>query len=265
MAARRKRLKGFFPWLGRWLVAGAGHLARHPHLPIAAGLLAAATTLVWQVMCQADLFRVTRIELPDGSPLIPPSALLQRNIWDVNLRAVAEELADQQPALKEVRVIRELPSVIRIEPVWRVPVAQLRLERRWHLVDQEGVVWPDGALEPVEHVIRIVGMEQAGTADTLSEAEIQLALRVVQRVDRAAARLAPRVTKINVADPREIRLTLEADAVPTGRQVEVRCGAETELDAQLERLEASLRALDRHALPVKTIDVRFPEPVVIPS
>ena len=359
MAARRRRLKGFFPWLGRWLVAGAWQLTRHPHLPIAGGLLAVASMLVWQAMRHTDLFRVTRIELPawpagrpDGSPLIPPpssiatgdaarragpvgplegggitppASLLQRNIWDVNLRIVAEELGRQHPALKEVRVIRELPHVIRIEPVWRVPVAQLRLERqrgkpRWHLVDREGVVWPDGDPEPVERVIRVVGVGP-GTRDGLPEDEIRLAVRVVQRVDLAAARLAPRVVEINVADPREIRLILESNAVPAGRpawpagrQVEVRCGAEADLEANLQRLEASLRALDRHVLlvnpaprparpgtperagdgrgfgdspsspprpdtlgwdprssegrpwgGVKMIDVRFPEPVIVPQ
>ena len=246
------------PWLIRRLLDGARDAVRHPHLVVAIGVLVSAGALGWRTLHRSPMFQVARIEMPPDAPLTPPDALLTRNIWDVDLRAVAHALSRQHPALKQVRVIRELPSTIRIEPVWRVAVAQLRMDRRWYPVDADGVVWPEGTAEPAQGPIRIVGVAQEPGGGPAQEESLKLALRLVQRLARAPGRVGPQVRQLNVANVREIRLTLDPD-------IEVRCGGEAELDVQLERLQASLKALDHHALPVKAIDVRFPEPVIIPS
>jgi len=57
--------------------------------------------------------------------------------------------------------------------------------------------------------------------------------------------------------PQQLRFLLDGET-------EVRCGAETDLGVQLERLRATLKAISKQSMAVRYIDVRFKEPVIAP-
>jgi len=269
MTKRRRSFSGLVPRLGQGIVAIGRWTVRHPQPLILCAALLASLWGFWGYAQRADAFRITHVHLPPGSSLHLPTPLIGVNLWDLDLRALAGELKAQQPWLKDVRVVRQLPNALHIDAIPRLPIAQVKLDR-WHLVDGEGFIVPQGSAAPAESVVRLVGLERAtlrvGTAT--ADERLTPALRIVERLRRAPALLSYRLTEANVADPQQIRFRIDlparSGATPTEGDIEVRCGREAELDAQLERLRVALRAVAKRALDIHYIDVRFPEPVVGP-
>ena len=257
---RSARAIGLLPRLGRSLAASARWLIRHPQPLILAALLAALAWLLSAYAQRVEAFRITQVVLPSDSSLTMRQPLIGENLWRVNLQTVADELKKQQPWWKEIRVIRQLPNTIRVEPIPRVPVAQVRLEQ-WHPVDAEGFILPQGQAAAATRWVKLTGLEHAAAplrAGRLNTDErLRLALRVLATLRHARPLASHQLTELNVADPRQLRFVLDD-------QLQVRCGAEAELAAHLERLRAAFNAMRRHPLAAGYIDVRFREPVVSP-
>ena len=271
-ARNRRRHPGVIP---RITTASLAWVLHHPQPLLAAALLATVGwTLCWYVT-RCDAFQVERVEFPPGVTLTLKTPVVGTNIWQIDVHQLAEELSRQQPTLKEIRVIRELPSTIRVLALPRVPVAQIRLDAarsvkaaagnapqtgQWYPVDRAGFILPDGTGMPNDRLIRIVGVERSTVLnlERVNTAEpLQLGLRLVQQLRRAPALVSRRLTEINVADAQQLRFVLDDDT-------EVRCGSEQELAAQLRRLQHALRMVATHGLSAQYIDVRFQEPVVGP-
>lgn len=261
---RRQRFRGIIPRLGRALAAGVRRAIRHPQSLILSGVLLMAGWALWDHARRTDAFRITQVLFPSDSSLTLREPILNTNLWDLDIHALARELKRQQPWLKEVRVIRQLPNAIRVEAIPRIPVAQVRLPPpvggagRWHPVDQEGFLLSPGSPAASEDLVRFSGTGPAlsiGKANT--DERLLLALRILQKLRRSPVLVSRRLTEINVADPQQIRFVVDGE-------LEVRCGSEPELDAHLSRLRASLRAVSQQPMSVRYIDVRFKEPVVGP-
>ncbi len=225
---------------------------------IAAGLWIAGR--VWAR--QADLFRIITIQTPADSTLRVPDAIIGQSIWDVNLSSLAERLKAQQPALKEVRVIRRLPNTLRVEVVERAPVAQVKLGA-WHAVDRSGYVFPESSAAPVEGLVVLDGVTGPGQPALKEGREhhqerLQLAFRVAERLSRSPALTGHRIISLDVGDPNQLLFVLDD-------RLEIRCGSETELPEHLGRLQTVLQRVAANHLSVRYIDVRFPEPVIGPK
>jgi len=258
---RHKRWVGLLPRVGRGLWTALWWVIRHPQPALLAGLLGVAVWALWSYVQRADAFRISHVSLPSNSPLELPEPVIGQNLWAVDLQALSERLQRQQPSLKEVRVIRQLPNALRVDAIPRIPVAQVRLDR-WYPVDRDGFILPTASEESAGRLIRLVGVDRTpgvlrvGKQNT--DERLQLGLRVLARLQRAPALVARRLIEINVADPQQVRFVLEGET-------EVRCGSEAELEGHLARLQAALRALaKRQEFAVQYIDVRFQEPVVGP-
>lgn len=254
------------PRLGRW---GWEHLLsflRAPQRVLLFGAFTGFVWLLWSYTQHAEAFRITSIQLPQTASLRLRQSLIGTSLWDLDLQGLADELHQQQPWLKEVRVIRQLPNTLRIEPIERRPVAQVKLEG-WCPVDRDGFVLPPSLNRNPESLVRVVGVERGGTPvrvgkDNRTHELLQLALRLLDKLRRAPALVSYQLIEIQVADPRAIRFLIarQGGAEP----IEVRCGSEAELDMQLKRLRTALTVVARRALAVEYIDVRFPEPVLGP-
>ena len=258
--SRRRSAAGIIPRVARALWRGGRWIFRHPQPLVLAALVASGGWLLWRYVQRAEAFRIARIVLPPQSSLKMPPSLLGENLLTVDLGLLAQELKRQQPSLKDIRVTRQLPNVLQVTFVPRMPVAQVRLDR-WYPVDRQGFVLAEASDEPAERLTQFVGFERATIPlrpgkDNADE-RLQLALRVLATLRRTQAPLARRLTQINVADPQGIRFLLDG-------QTEIRCGSEAELGAGLERLRASLNVIGRQPFEVGYIDVRFQEPVIGP-
>jgi cell division septal protein FtsQ len=258
--AKRRRITGFLPQAGRALWGLVRWLVRHPQPLLLLGIASALGWSVWRFGRDAEVFRITQVILPPQSTLKVRGSLIGTNIWDLDIRSLAAELKQQEPSLKEVRVVRRLPNAVRIDPISRLPVAQLKLDR-WHAVDRDGFILPGGRAEPDERLVRLSGFYQAGiplrAGRENSEDRLAMALRVLGALRKSPSLVSRRLVEINVADPQQIRFSLEGET-------EVRCGSETELEAHLARLRSALKVIGRRSLDARYIDVRFQEPVIAP-
>ncbi len=252
-----RRVRGVVPRLGDGLRAVGVWAVRNPQTFLAAAVAVFVAWTLWGFAQRTAAFQVATVELPSQPALTLKAPLIGTNLWQVDLAAVAAELKRQQPSLKAVRVIRQLPDSIRIEAIPRVPVAQVRLDR-WYPVDREGFILPAGQVGPEEGRIRIVGVDRAVKAgQDSSDERLRLGLRVIRLLQHSWPQLGRRLTEVNVADPQTIRFVLDDD-------MEVRCGSEADLDTHLRRLRSTLRTIAKQQLPVQYIDMRFQEPVVAP-
>lgn len=254
-----RRVRGVLPRAVEGVRAAIRWTTGHPQPFLAA---VAAAVILWSLVGFAQrtaAFKVAAVQWPAQPPLTLKEPLVGTNVWQVNLRAVAEELKRQQPSLKAVRVTRQLPNRIRIDAVPRMPVAQLRLDR-WYAVDREGFILPAGQAVPEEGLVRLAGIERSSGVKAGQESRddrVRLGLRVIQLLRTRAPQLGRRLTEVNVADLQGIRFVLD-DAM------EIRCGSEAELDAHVRRLRETLRTIAKQQLTVQYIDLRFQEPVVAP-
>ena len=263
-------MRGVIPRLGQGVWAIGKWLVRHPQAAVVSLGLCAMSWSVWVYMHHDEAFRIVRVGLPAEATLKLPEPLIGLNLWELDIRGLAEELKSQQPWLKEVRVIRQLPNSLRIEVIERTPIAQVQLDLpaaarqqagRWYPVDQEGFILPQGTLQASSNLVRLVGTQtphallKAGRLNTSEP--LQLALRVLDTLKRHRALFARRLNAVDVSNPGQISFAIDAGT-------EIRCGSEAELSAHLQRLQVALRTVARQHVDAHYIDVRFQEPVVSP-
>ena len=263
---QRRRFVGLIPRFGQALSAAGRWVLRHPQPFLLIALLTMTLWGLWSYGERAEAFRIAHVYLPPQSSLKLRAPLLGTNLWTLDIRTLAEELQQQQPWLKEVRVVRQPPNAIRIDAIPRMAVAQVRLDR-WYPVDRDGFILPEASIEPSPQLIRVEGFERGSNALRIgkdnTDERLRLALRVLAKLRRAPPSISRRLAAVNVADPRQIRFLIDLPASTDG-PAEVRCGSEEELDAHLQRLHAALKAVTKQPFGVRYIDVRFHEPVIGP-
>ena len=231
-------------------------LLPHPRTVLLMGLLGFGVWGVWHAGQSLDAFRIAQVEVAFATDVALPQPLIGANLWTVDVRALAERIKADHPWFEEVRVIRRLPNTVRIQPLERVPVAQVRTDA-WRMMDRSGVLSPWSSAAPYEKLIRLVGVKP-GRANSVGDDAVRRGLRVLEAIRAGPPSVLRRITEVTISDPQAIRLLLD-DAT------EVRCGSEAELPAQLRRLEITLQLMAKHSMPIRAVDVRFSEPVIVPS
>jgi len=258
MSKRGGRRIGVIPRLFQGLREMLNRLIRHPQSALATVVLIAGVWMVGSYVQRADAFRVTQVIVPSESSLKVPSRVIGTNLWELDVDAVARELKQEQPWWKDIRVIRTPPNAIRIEPIPRLPIAQVQIDR-WHAVDENAFILPSASGQSTEGLVRLIGISRGGGVLKVGkdnpDPRLHLALRILAAIRRTHAGIGKRLEGISVADPRQIHLLLQDGT-------EVRCGDEAELDAQLKRLQAVLRTIEKHPVAARYIDMRFQQPVV---
>jgi cell division protein FtsQ len=80
---------------------------------------------------------ITEQEVIAGASLVPG-----QNLFSVSLKKVAHRI-EKNPWIKEVRVGRELPDRLVMEVQERVPLALVEKEKRFRIVDRDGIVFKE--------------------------------------------------------------------------------------------------------------------------
>lgn len=256
---RHRKFVGILPQIGQLLWGMVNWAVSHPQPVVILGMLATVGWILSDYARRSEAFRIRAVVFPPGYTFTFPESLMEQNIWEVNLKELAREWKTQQPALKQIRVIRNLPNTIRLEAVARVPIAQIFLDRRWHPVDREGFILPVGDESPQENLARLIGSKQTqgdlAIGEPASDEQLLSGLRVLERLTQSPRLLAYRVSELDMRDLFQIRFMINGD-------IEVRCGSEAELDDHLKRLQACLRMMTGQPLAGHYIDVRFQDPIV---
>ena len=261
MPKRRRRLPGVIPKLGGALWGGTMWTLEHAQPVFLAAFFIAAVVGLGFLATRSEAFKIDEVRFPSDTQLTLPASIMGQNLWAVDLQGVAAKLRAQEPHARRVRVIRQLPNVLNVEIVRRVPVAQLHL-LQWHLVDADGYILPETTPKPADDVVILKGLEDPTTplkASKVNDAEpMRRALHVLGRLRTHAALVGHRLQSIDVSDPGQVSFTIDDD-------IEVRCGGEGQLDGQLTKLRSVLQKAATKDLLIRYIDLRFEDPVIGPK
>ncbi len=268
MSRRRqaRRVAGIVPRLARLLWRGLRWALVHPQLLVMIAIPTGCVVACWVAVPHSDAFRITTIQLPAEGKLKAPASLIGQNLWTVDLDALAEHLHAQQPQLKQVRVIRQLPNTLQVEALQRLPIAQVWLSssggpRQWHAVDRDGFLLAEGHADAAENLLILKGVDSSDAPFKVGRQNtsqpLETALRLVERLRRSPALRGHTVTHLDVSDPHHLTFLMDEG-------MEIRCGSEEELDTHLDRLRAVLKKVAPHQLNVRYVDLRFHDPVIGP-
>lgn len=194
-------------------------------------------------------FRLKEIQVRGTSRLSEDQILewanipLQRCIFQINLKKIAQKVASKSP-IKTAEIRRFLPSTVLILVEERVPFAYLLKENDLFEVDKEGIIIGEarGLLE--------LPLIRAADSSSL-EKEIKIGVKILW----AAKKLGLSFLEINIEDKDAILGFLE-----TGVKVYLGEGAHADY---LSYLPSVLKASKREGEDVNYIDLRFNEQVIV--
>ncbi len=123
---------------------------------IAAAFLVFLAVLLYlgKVVYTSDIFRVKEIKTNVGLDKRLIALVKGKSLFTLDIQKVYSQVCKDYPEYKEVRVLREFPSALRIDVCLRKPFAQLKA-RDFFAVDREGYVITFGQEEKIPELIPI--------------------------------------------------------------------------------------------------------------
>jgi cell division septal protein FtsQ len=208
-------------------------------LAIGVGVLIFAA---YRAAASASLFQARAIDVSGTTRSEEISKAVRRSLastgtWKANLQSLSAELVENLPWVRTAIVSRVLPDGLRVRVVERVPRAVARTSSgRLMWVDEEGVVLAQ--MTPADRIpsFFIRGWDEARTGSGTADNRRRVAEYLTLARDWETAGLSERVSEVDLADLRDIRVQL------AGRdsQIEVRLGG----DDLTNRLRRALGVLD---------------------
>ncbi|MDX6693800.1 MAG: cell division protein FtsQ [Blastocatellia bacterium] len=219
------------------------------YLPLFGKLMLAALTGVllfmgYRAAASATFFQARNVDLNPTTHASADEILLvvrrataaKGGVWNANLEAISAEL-ERLPWVRRAVVSRVLPDGVRVRVTERQPLAVVHTTSgKFVWVDEDAVTL--GAMSPndPQPAFFIRGWEDDGQPD--AQHDNQLRLQKYSELTRAwdAAKLSERVSEVNLADARDVRVQLAGD----DSQIEVRLGNKDFGN----RLQRALKVLD---------------------
>ena len=170
---------------------------------------------------QVALLRPDQVELA-GNHIVSREAVLQQFARDRGLSVLSIPLDARRAALEELpwvesaSVQRILPNHIRVELTERTPIAFLRNGTELALIDAHGVILdrPRGA--NLQFPI-VTGLSESMPRDERGR-RMQTYLEFVKDVDLVRAASSDRVSEIDLANPKDLRVVMTGIASPNDPQ-----------------------------------------------
>ena len=243
-ALRRSRWRTTLAWLGpRWfsivtagaLFGGGGYLLTSPQFRVEQVVVRRDSSAA-----QAAVTQATQL-----------SQVVGHNIFLINTSRVAQEVA-AVPSVLRARVVPQLPNVVEIEIVERVPIAAWRAQNGAFLVDDQGYVLgaaPEGVAvrEPEDQVVPVVkdttGRNLA-PGDQVDQHTLLAARELVKALPAAGAGV------------REIEYSSQGLVFITDRQWRVIFGDADALNTKLATLKAIVDLARSQNMDIRLVDLR---------
>jgi cell division protein FtsQ len=218
------------------------------YLPIFGKLLLAALAIAllfagYRAAASASFFQARNIDInqtahasQDEIKNVVRRATEQLGVWRVDLAAVSAEL-ERLPWVRRAVVSRVLPDGLRVRVTERTPLAVVRTANgKFVWVDEDAVtLGPMLAADP-QPTFFIRGWEDAGEPDARADNRARMQKYSELAREWGAAGLSERVSEVNLADVRDVRVQLAGD----DSQIEVRLGNK-DFGSRLQR---ALKVLD---------------------
>ncbi len=222
------------------------------------GVAIAGAVIGIYLLLTAPVFTVKKIVF-EGNVRLPETRIrhyeqsLLQNIFLLDLEAVRRELG-REPYIDRVFVRRELPDRVFVRIAERTPVVRFRINGQEHLVDGEGVLLCDAPEGGPASLPLIEGGSRA--ADAARHADLMAALVLVETVVHFGYPALREIRTFDITRPGEVMMR------PEGGGPKIRCGYGDYLK-KLIRLKRVAADLAERSWPVKTIDLRFEDQVIV--
>jgi len=102
----------------------------------------------------SELFRIKRILSNIELSEEVKNSISGVSLFDFNTKKVLSLIVRDHPEYKEVYVVKEFPSTVRIEVKKRIALAQIKGER-FYSIDSEGVILDEGTTRPMEGLVPV--------------------------------------------------------------------------------------------------------------
>jgi cell division protein FtsQ len=188
------------------------------------------------------------------------SAHKNRNIFDIDIKAIARALSSRYPDAKDLIVRRSLPDTLTVSLTMRKPIALLENGGRYYAVDSEGAVLFNVGQTNTESlpVISGVSVHYNGTQARKNESRnLRAALELINEIRRTRFLRSWHVTRVNALDMNDISFYLDGE-------LEVKIGFEN-FRSRLDALRGTLKDPRLVKEKVRYIDVRFEDVVIGPK
>jgi cell division protein FtsQ len=209
----------------------------------------------------SERFAIRSIEVRGASRLAPEQVVAATglaagtNLWRVNPDAVVGRL-QAIPEVRRAEIIRELPNRLTVVIEERRPFT-LVASARLHWLDEDGRLLGEAghAVAPAVPVISGLTDEELAAMRTAPSPRARAAVTLIRTLLRAGSALAGEISEIDMS-------RREGPVLYTVDGIEVRLGSEDWAE-RLARLEGVLAQVAAQGEPVRTIDLRFRDQVVL--
>ncbi|MFH1380624.1 MAG: cell division protein FtsQ/DivIB [Candidatus Omnitrophota bacterium] len=179
-----------------------------------------------------------------------------RNIFDINIKALALRLKAEYPAIKDVTIRRILPNKLEISVISRVPVAKIK-SHGFFPIDNSGMVLPS-QMETGELPV-ITGFSMWVTprvGERLENKQLESAFSLLDSLKTSGFTLQYNVTSIDASNYQNLSFYLE-------NGIEVKIGGEDFLK-RIKKLRDTLENPEFNVDSIKYVDLRFNDVVIGP-
>jgi cell division septal protein FtsQ len=231
-------------------------------------LVVVISLLVQAFLYGSDYFRLRTVEMK-GTPLDAGSisyingqvltAYKGKNIFTIDLRAIARYLAGRFPDAREATARLALPDKIVLQLAFRRPVALVH-GPKYYPVDDEGIILTNANDALFKYLPVIEGVEmrpaERKAARGAPYRNLQIALELLQEIKNARFMAQYGVTSVSAGDAKDLAFTMK-------NGVQVKIGYEN-FKARLETLAKVLKDPRLVADRIEYIDVRFKDVAIGP-
>lgn len=210
-------------------------------------------------------FQLTEVKVLNAGSMTPEQAFkfceLQRgeNLVTLDIVAVQQVIKRKYPQFKEVLVHRVLPNRIEVILKRRTPVAQVAFSK-YLQIDKDLIILPAVSGTPFKNLTIIEGApapkQGLVVGATIKDDRARRAVKLKEILDRSNLFKGHELTKIDIADPKNISLIIDSD-------IEIKLG-DTHIIERLKILEQTLKTIQLDRSKIHYIDLRFDDVVISP-
>ena len=225
-------------------------------------VLASLLTIFGYSLANLPYFKVKAFEIDGGEGLVSLRqdeffrAYQGKNIFSVDLKAIADKVHARYADAKDVRVRRILPDKLSIDIYLRRPIALVN-DGKYYPVDRDGVILPNAnaSLWQKLPIITGVNLREVDKVGRRCESQgLNAALVLLKEMHGSRILAEYTVTNIDVSDPKNVSFFLEDG-------LEVKIGHE-DFKERLRTLYETLKNPKLIVSRIKYIDLRFKDIVI---
>jgi len=230
-------------------------------------------------------FNISRIVMRGGADIAPPSYLLGKNLFSVDLEKIEKRLFFDYPKLYRVDILRSLPDALVINAEERLPVAKIKLQlatpakkrgqNKIYFVDEEAVILEMSLIEKYEKLPEIIGLagkiKNFYIGQRLRNDDLKVALNILKAYNVTDNLRVYPIEYIDITDSSGAFFEIMASPFSPSKastarasrnklRVKVIIGRD-ETKKRIKILSSLLPKIRSNLKKVKYIDLRFQDPV----